>query len=127
MVHLPREVGEGGERAFLRTSLDDLCDDALPHVAHSRQPVADRSFRRRREVGLARVDVGRLDGDVQGARLREVRRAAIRVVLDARQQRGHVLDRMVRPQVARLVRDEPVARGVRAIERVTGERLDQLP
>ena len=53
-------------------------------------------------------------------------RRLVLVGLHAREQRGEVLDRMVRLQVRGLVREVAVADRVRLVERVVGERLDRV-
>ena len=87
------------------------------------------------ELGVAVVDIRRQDFDAlrwpststYGALgvLDEVDQFIGVVGLD-RHQRGEELDRVVGLEVGRLVGDQGVAEGVGLVERVPGERLDQV-
>ena len=101
------------------------CTTPSPDVAHRRQPVADRSTSRRapaRSPCRTRSRPGgRTSMPIAAARVQVVRLAVL-VVLHAREDRRHVLDRMVRHQVRRLVRHVAVRARVRGVEPVVGER-----
>ena len=124
------EVVEVGERTALLARRDDLRDHALADVAHRRQAEADRLA----VVGRSRTEKSDSDSltsgtstvDAELAALVEEDRGLVLVGLDAREQRGEVLDRVVRLQVRGLVRDVAVADRVRLVERVVGERLDRV-
>ena len=116
------------ERPAGRTGLQDAGDHAAAHVAHGRQSVADRTAvpGRRGEVHVGFVDVGGQDLDAHPATRVQVVGLAILVVLDRREDRRHVLDRVVRHQIRGLVGDVAVGAGVRGVEPVVGEGLDVL-
>ena len=78
------------------------------------------------ELGHRAVHVGHQHLDAHGPALGEVDGGLVLVVLDRGQQGGHVLDGVVRLQPCRLVRHEAVAVGVRLVERVVGEGLDDV-
>ncbi len=110
-------------------------DQALPHVAHRREPERDRAVAahsvgavagHRHEVAHRHVDVGHEHRDAHLPALVEVDRGLVEVGLDAGQQGGEVLHRVVRLEVGRLVGDEPVAVAVALVERVVRERLDDV-
>ena len=73
------------------------------------------------------VDVGRQDLDLHAPTLVEVDRHLVLVVLDGREERGHVLGRVVGLEVGRPVGDDAVGGGVRLVEGVVGEREQDLP
>ena len=79
------------------------------------------------EPGRRLVDVGRQHLDAHPAALGEVDRRLVLVVADAGEQRGHVLGRVVGLEVRGPVGDQPVAGGVRLVERVVGERDEDVP
>ena len=70
------------------------------------------------------MDVRGKDLDAQPAALGDGPRDLLRVVPEGVQDARHVLDRVVRLEVRGLVRDEPVARGVRLVEAVALEGLE---
>ncbi len=72
------------------------------------------------------VDVGHQDLDAHRPALAQVHRQLVLVVLHARKQAGHVLDRMVGLQPGGPVGDQAVAEGMALAERVVGERLDHV-
>ena len=78
------------------------------------------------EVGDRAVDVRGEHLDAHRPGVGEVDRRLVEVALHAREQAGEVLDRVVRLEVRGLVGDEPVAEGVALVERVVGERLDDV-
>ena len=84
------------------------------------------AFAVRREVGVAHVDVGRLDGDAHFAALVDVLHHVVGVAGDRGEQRGHELDRIVRLQIRRLVGEKRVGGGVRLVEAVSGELRHQV-
>ncbi len=124
-IHLRTEVGEGGERALGGARGDDLLDRARAHVPHRGEPVANVALVRR-EVEVRGVHVRRKHRDVHQAAGVQVVRLLVLVVLDAGEQRRHVLDRMVGLQVGGLVGDERVSAGVRGVEAVVRERHDEV-
>ena len=84
------------EAALRCRGLDDLVDDVGADVADRGQAEADvAADRRERRLGL--VDVGREHLDLHPAALVEVDRHLVLVVLDRRQERRHVLGRVVAP------------------------------
>ena len=104
-------------------------DQALAHVPHRRQPEDDAqavAVDHRREVGLRPVDVGHLDGDAHGPALGQVDGRLLQAGLDAGQQGGQVLGRVVRLEVGGLVGHVAVAEAVRLVEGVVGEGLDDV-
>ena len=86
---------------------DDVLHEPFPHIAHCRQPEADRAVAHG-EVALGLVHVGHEHRDADLPALVEVDGGLVLVGLDAREQGGEVLDRVVRLQVRGLVRDEAV-------------------
>ena len=101
-------------------------DDVVADVADRGQPEPDVGADRG-EVGDGLVDVRRQHLDAHPAALVEVDRHLVLVVLHRRQDRGHVLRRVVRLEVGRPVRHQPVRRRVRLVERVVGERHQHVP
>jgi hypothetical protein len=99
--------------------------EALTHVAHRRQPEPDRPVAHG-EVAVRLVHVGHQHRDADLPAFVQIYRGLILVGLDAREQCGEILDRVVRLQVRGLVRNEAVPHGVRFVERVVGERLDDV-
>ena len=119
------EVGEGLERPVLLARGDDRFDRALTDVLHREQPEPDgRTLDG--ELNVALVDVGRQDLDPHSAALRDRSGDLLLVRAEGGQDRGHVLDRVVRLQIGGLVRDQPVAGRVRLVEPVPLERLERL-
>ena len=113
----------------------DALDQALAHVAHRGQaeddgvrPAPGRLGRSMSGANSAteRLTSGTSTSIPMRAALGEVDRRLVLVVLDRGQQRRHVLDRVVRLEPGRLVGHQPVAVGVRLVERVVGERLDDV-
>ena len=78
-------------------------------------------------VAVRLVDVGREHLDLHPATLVEVDRHLVLVVLDRRQEGGHVLGGVVRLEVRRPVGHQAVRRGVRLVEGVVGERDQDVP
>ncbi len=72
------------------------------------------------------VDVRRADLDPEAPALDDGRGDLLRVVAERRQHRRHVLDRVVRLEVRRLVGDQPVAGRMGLVEPVALERLERL-
>src|SRR4028118_1389485 len=101
-------------------------EGVVPDVAHRRQAEADVGADGG-EVPGGLVDVRREHLDAHPAALGEVDRAAVLVVADAGEQPGHVLGRVVRLEVRRPVGDQPVRRRVGLVERVVGERDEDVP
>ena len=123
---LAQEVGEVGEGALLAAGGDDGVDDVGADVADRAEPEAD-VVADRGEVAHRLVDVGRQHRDAHLAALGEVDRRLVLVVADAGEHRGHVLGGVVGLEVGRPVRHDAVGRGVRAVERVVGERQQDVP
>ena len=136
VVHPREELLDSGERLAL-SRLDDPLDDALAHVLDVRQPEAYRPLRARPSACGSSWKLTPLRF-TSGGRTSMPRAAALRVRLGhalggARgvvprhdEHRRHVLFRVVRLQVRRLVGDRRVGDGVRLVEGVAGERLDQI-
>ena len=80
-----------------------------------------------RKADLAAVDIGRQHRHAQPAALGH----ALGYILDlagrCRQHRRHILGRVIGLQPGSLVREQPVERGVRPVERVAGKGLDEIP
>ncbi len=102
---------------------DDGFDRALADVLDRQQPEPDR-VALDGELEARLVDVRHPDFDPQAATFGDRRGDLLRVVADGREDARHVLDRVVRLQVRRLVGDEPVARGVGLVEAVALEGLE---
>ncbi len=81
---------------------------------------------RDREVGVGNVDVGHEHRDAHGAALSQILGRRVLVVLDRGEEGGEVGHRVMGLEPRRLVADEPVAVGVRLVEGVVGERLDDV-
>ena len=120
------EVPDRRERPAVTPRRDDRPRRRVADVLDRVQPEADLPLDDR-EVVLRRVHVGRLDLDPQLVTRAHVERHAVLRVHHGRDQRGHVLARVVRPQPGRAVRDQRVAGGVRLVERVVLRRLHVLP
>ena len=118
------EIDERRERAVLRALLRHDFQRVFADVAHGREAEADRGAVDR-EIRLARVDVGRQDGDAHAAALLDVTRNLVRVH-DARQHRRHELLRVMRLEIRRLPRDKRVRRAVRLVEAIVGEMRQQI-
>ncbi len=125
-VDLAEEVTEVGVRAGRPARTHDGGHHVVPDVADRGQPETDVGARRR-EVRVGRVDVRRQHLDAHPAALVEVQRALALVVTHRGEQRRHVLGRIVGLEVAGPVRDESVAGRVRLVERVVGERDEDVP
>ena len=138
------EVVEVGERAALLPLGDDALDQALADIADGRQPewdhrsgrtaasatstgrLADSCTADGGELRARDVDVGDQHVDAPGPALGQVDGGLVLVILDAGEQRGQVLGRVVGLQPGGLVADEAVAEGVAAVEPVVGEGLDDV-
>ena len=111
--------------AALVARRDDRFDGALADVLDRQQAEPDR-VALDRELEVALVDVGRQDLDPHPAALGDGGRDLLLVRAEGGQDRGHVVDRVVRLHVGGLVGDQAVARGVRLVEPVALERLEGL-
>ena len=113
---------------FARRASMICCTAPEPTLRTADRPVPDLRLaaRRRREVLFGLVHVGRQHLEPHQPARVQVERLAVLVVADARQDRRHVLDRVVRLQVRGLVRDVAVRARVRGVEPVVGERLHQV-
>ncbi len=144
-----REVFDARELAALGAGGDDAFGGADADVLHVGEAEDDRGGGRwgnrrcrrwgRRRIGRRRVlfdvlelegdgaaiDVGRADGEAEAHALGDGLGDAL-VGAGAREHGGHVLVGVVRLQVRGLVGDGAVAGGVRLVEGVAGERLDQV-
>ena len=120
------EVPERVERAALLARRDDRARRRVADVLDRVQPEADLALDDR-EVALGRVDVGRQHLDPHLVAGVDVERHAVLRVHDRRDQRRHVLVRMVRAEPGRAVGDQRVAGGVRLVERVVLRLLHVLP
>ena len=118
------EVGQRSERAALRPGRDDRLDRALADVLDRQQPEPDR-LALDRELDAGAVDVGRQDLDPHPAALGDRGGDLLLVRAEGRQHARHVLDRVVRLEIRRLVGDQPVARRVGLVEPVPLERLER--
>ena len=125
-VDLVEIVGEIGVGGFLLARRDDRRDDVGADIADRTEPEADVGADGG-EVLLGFVDVGRQHGDAEAAAVREVDRGLVLVVADTGEQAGHVFGREVRLEVGRPERHQAVARRVRLVERVAGERKNGVP
>ena len=133
------EVVEVGERAAGLPLGHDEGHQGLADVAHRGQAEGDGAGAVARgadvalaggevggELGQGAVDVGDQHLDAERPALAEVDGGLVLVVLDRGEQAGQVLDRVVGLQPGRLVGDEAVAVGVRLVEGVVGEGLDDV-
>ena len=119
------EVEERDIGALRLARFQDCLDRAFAHVLDGRQPEADPLLRDR-EVLVALVHVRGEHLDPEVTALVDVAHYFVGVPHFAGEQGRHELVRVVRLQVGRLVGDERVGRGVRLVEPVAGELLDQL-
>ena len=119
------EVGQRAELAALGPGRDDRLDGALADVLDRQQAEPD-GVALDGELEVAAVDVRRQDLDAHPAALGDGRRDLLLVRPERGQDRGHVVDRVVRLEVGGLVGDQPVARGVGLVEPVALERLERL-
>ena len=119
------EVVEVGERPALVARRDDVHHHALAHVAHRGEPEPHAAPASRTE----KSDTDSLTSGTSTSMpiwRHSLRKTAVwsLLVLTRREQRGEVLDRVVRLQPRGLVRHVAVPDRVRLVERVVGERLD---
>ncbi len=124
--NLAQEIGEPVELALRLARRDDRVHHVGAHVADRRQAEPDVGADRR-EHGYRLVDVGRQHLDAHPAALTQVQRRLVLVVGHRGEQRGHVLGRVIGLQVRGPVRDQAVGGGVRLVERVPGERYQDVP
>ena len=118
------EVGQRPERAALRPGRDDRLDRALADVLDREQPEPDR-LALDGELDAGAVDVGRQDLDPHPAALGDRGGDLLLVRAERGQDARHVLDRVVRLEVGRLVGDQAVAGRVGLVEAVALERLER--
>ena len=123
---LRRKSSKEAYRPFSLAGRHDRVDDVGADVADRGEAEPDVGADRG-EVRRGLVDVGRQHLDAHPAALVQVQRGLVLVVAHAREQRGHVLGRVVRLEVRRPVRDQAVRRGVRLVEGVVGERDQDVP
>ena len=124
------EVEDAGERP--RARREDGLDRVLAHPLDGAQPETDQLLARllrirahaERQLGI--VHVRRQHGEAVGARLGDVRDHLVGIVLLRGEQRGHELDRMVRLQPGRLIRDQSIRGGMALVERVGRELLHRI-
>src|SRR5690606_24845213 len=121
-------LAEGLERAVVTVALalrGDALGEARADPLDRTEAEADRAVLDV-ELAAAAVHVGRQEPQPDAAGLVDVLLELVRV----RRLDGHVrrdeLDRVVRLEPGRLVRDERVRGGVRLVEAVAGEVLDRL-
>ena len=119
------EVGERPELAAGIPRRDDRFDGALAHVLHGQQAEPD-GVALDGEFEMAAVDVRRSHLDRHAPALGDRRGDLLLVGSEGGQDGGHVVDRVVRLEVRRLVGDQPVARGMGLVEAVALERLERL-
>jgi hypothetical protein len=117
---------ERREAPLLVARPPDLVHDVEADVAHGAEAEPD-VLTDGGEVADRLVHVGREHLDAHPAALVEVDRELVAGVSDAREQRRHVLGRVVSLEVRRPVRDDPVGRRVGLVERVVGERQQDVP
>ena len=124
------EVLDGLEVALGLALRDEAFHAAHADVLDLREAVADRLGAAvadlDREVHAAAVHVRLEDGDAEAVALRDRLGDALGVAVGGLQDSGHVLSGVVRLQVGGLVGDGAVADRVRLVERVPGERLDEV-
>ncbi len=117
---------EARERPLALARGLDVLDDAEADVAHSAHAEAD-VVADGREVSDRFVDIGRQHVDLHAAALVEVDGELVAGVADAGEQRRHVLGRVVRLQIGGPVAQDAVRGRVRLVERVVGERQQDVP
>ena len=123
-----REVFDAVERRARFASGDNAVRRALSDILDRREAVDDRGVAVdivQLEVGAAAVDVGRQHADAEAHAFGHGLGDAL-VRAGAGQHGGHVLVRVVRFQVRRLVGDRAVAGGMRLVERIARERFDEV-
>ena len=125
--HAADEVHEVHVFATARLAFrDDVLDRILADVADSPEPESD-------DVADCGVLVDRLVDirgehlDAHSPSLAQIQGGLVLVGRRALQQRGHELDRVVRLEVCGPVGDQAVRGGVRLVERIAGERDQDLP
>ncbi len=122
-IHSRAEVAERPELATLLAAIDDRLDRAFADILDRQQSKAD-GLAFDREFDERPVDVRRPDLDPQAPAFGNRGGDLLLVVSEGGQHRGHVLDRVVRLQVRRLVRDQAVAGRVSLVEAVALEGLE---
>ena len=120
------EVPDRLERAVLLARGDDRARRAVADVLHGVEAEADLALDDG-EVALREVDVGRQHLDPHLVARVDVERHAVLRVHHRRDERRHVLARVVRAQPRRAVRDQRVTRRVRLVEGVVLRLLHVLP
>ena len=120
------EVPDRLERPALVARGDDRAGRPLAHVLDRVEAEADLALDDR-EVGPRAVDVGRLDLDPHLVAGVDVERHAVLRVHHGRDQRGHVLVRVVGAQPGGAVGDQRVAGGVGLVEGVVLRLLHVVP
>ena len=123
------QVVEPGERPALAAGLDDRVDGLAADPLDRRQAEMDLPLVGDPELRLPLVDVRRQDLDPHPPAVVDVLDEvllALGAVHLRREQGGHELGRVVRLEVGRLEGDEGVRRGVRLVEPVAAEELDQV-
>ena len=80
----------------------------------------------RSEIGIADVDVRRLDGNAHLAAFINVLDHVIGVAGHGGEQRGHELDGVMRLEISGLIGEHRVRGGVRFVESIAGELRHQI-
>ena len=120
------DVPDRDEAPIGLARLDDRAHRVLADVLDGAEAEADPPVHHR-EVALRRVDVRRQHLEPHRLALGDVERHLVLGVHHRRDQRRHVLGRIVGLQVRGAVRDQRVAGGVRLVERVLRRALVLVP
>ena len=120
------ELLERCVRSIGRALTHDLLDRALAHVLDRSQSEADAA-RLHPKLQLGRVDVRRQHADPDPPALAHDPDDLVRIRRNRAQHRREPLHRIISLQIRGLIRDQGVAIGVRLVERVSGERLEEVP
>ena len=124
--NLGQEVVEGRETFFFMAGVDHGLHHVGTHIAHGSHAEPDvRAHGGEVQFGL--VDVRWEHCDAHVATFGEVERQLVLVIAHGGEQRGHVLGRIVRLEICGPIGHQTVGRGVRLVERVVGEREQDVP
>ena len=140
LVDAAAEVPDRLELAALLARGEDRGDGVLPHPLDRRQAEPDLPRRSGHSLGIRispgpvtaksgppDVDVRRQHRQIHLGAGRHVEGHPVLGVHHRAQQRGHVLGRVVRLEVGRVVGQQRVAGGVALVERVVAGRLAEAP
>ena len=113
------------EKRFERFGGDDGRNGRFSNVLNRCEAEADAVFRRR-EMHIAGIDVGRLDGDSHVAAFVDVLNNLVLVSTFTRQKRRHKVLGVARLQISRTIGQNGIRRRMRLVEAVSGKLLHQV-